>query len=79
MPIDDAFTHFPALTTERLRLRQIRPGDTEALYAIYSDAETMRYYGEPYHIKKNKKSDLFRAGNISSFNFSLIMASCFVE
>ena len=58
MPIDDAFTHFPALTTERLRLRQIRPGDTEALYAIYSDAETMRYYGEPYQSREELEEAL---------------------
>ena len=49
---DAAFTTFPALTTERLRLRQIEPRDAEALYAIYSDAETMRYYGEPYQSRE---------------------------
>lgn len=52
MPIDDAFTTFPTLTTERLRLRQIEPRDTEALYAAYSDEETMRYYGEPYQSRE---------------------------
>ena len=43
------FTHFPILTTKRLRLRRVEPRDSEALYAIYSDKETIRYFGhEPY-------------------------------
>jgi ribosomal-protein-alanine N-acetyltransferase len=36
---------FPALNTERLRLRQIKPSDAEALFAIHSDAQWMRWYG----------------------------------
>lgn len=48
MMIDAAFTMFPELTTQRLRLREVRPRDAEALYAIYSDEETMRYYGQSY-------------------------------
>jgi [ribosomal protein S5]-alanine N-acetyltransferase len=31
-----------------LRLRQVRPEDAEAIFAIYSDEETMRYYNEPF-------------------------------
>jgi ribosomal-protein-alanine N-acetyltransferase len=45
MTIDAAFTRFPVLTTERLHLRQIQPQDAEALFAILSDEEAMRYYG----------------------------------
>src|SRR6185437_9762260 len=51
--VHDPFTHFPTLTTERLRLRRVEPRDIEALYAIYSDAETMRYFGhEPYQSRE---------------------------
>ena len=46
------FTHFPTLTTARLQLRRMEPRDTEALYAIYADEETMRYYGEPYQSRE---------------------------
>jgi len=49
MTIDTAFTHFPALITERLRLRQIRPEDAEAVFAMSSDEETMRYVGRERH------------------------------
>ena len=43
MSIEAAFTQFPALTTERLSLRQIQPADIEALFAIMSDEEVMQY------------------------------------
>jgi ribosomal-protein-alanine N-acetyltransferase len=36
---------FPILVTERLRLRQIKPSDAEALFAIHSDVAWMRWYG----------------------------------
>jgi ribosomal-protein-alanine N-acetyltransferase len=36
---------FPELTTPRLRLRQIGPADTEALFEIHSDVTWMRWYG----------------------------------
>jgi ribosomal-protein-alanine N-acetyltransferase len=49
MTIDAAFTHFPALTTNRLHLRQIRPTDAEALFAIMSDQEVMEFYGQEPH------------------------------
>lgn len=45
MSIDATFTTFPTLSTDRLRLRQVRPGDTSAFFATFGDAETMRYYG----------------------------------
>lgn len=49
MSIDVAFTHFPELTTKRLRLRQLRPDDAEALFAIRSDPQVRAAYGrEPY-------------------------------
>ncbi|MEO8955589.1 MAG: hypothetical protein ABI465_13600 [Ktedonobacteraceae bacterium] len=38
MTIDEAFTHFPSLTTNRLHLRQLRSTDVES-YGIRSDKE----------------------------------------
>src|SRR5438067_7131159 len=35
---------FPELETKRLILRQIRPGDAEAIFRIFSDEEVTRYY-----------------------------------
>ena len=49
MTIDAAFTHFPTLTTSRLLLRQIQPSDAEALFAILSDEEAMKFYGSLPH------------------------------
>jgi len=49
MTIDAAFTHFPSLTTNRLQLRQIQPTDAEALFATFSDEETMQFYGHEPH------------------------------
>jgi [ribosomal protein S5]-alanine N-acetyltransferase len=49
MTIDAAFPRFPELTTQRLRLRQVRPDDAEAFFAIFSDEETMKYYGHAPH------------------------------
>ena len=47
--LDAAFTRCPILTTDRLRLRQIQPADTEALFAIKSDfAVTLQYGQEPH-------------------------------
>ncbi len=49
MSIDAAFTRFPSFSTTRLYLRQLRPADAEALFAIRSDREVMESYGrEPY-------------------------------
>jgi ribosomal-protein-alanine N-acetyltransferase len=39
----------PTLITERLRLRPLRSDDAEALFAVFSDAETMRYWSSPPH------------------------------
>lgn len=49
MPLDAAFTRFPGLTTDRLRLRELRQGDAEALFAILSDEEATAYYGHEPH------------------------------
>jgi [ribosomal protein S5]-alanine N-acetyltransferase len=49
MSIDTAFTQFPSLATERLLLRQIRPDDAEALFAILSDRQVTEFYGSEPH------------------------------
>lgn len=41
------FDAFPVLETARLRLRQIRPSDAAALFAIFSDPAVTRYYDQP--------------------------------
>lgn len=49
MAIDNAFTHFPILSTERFHLRQTRVEDAEALFAIRSNKEVVEGYGQkPY-------------------------------
>jgi ribosomal-protein-alanine N-acetyltransferase len=39
----------PSLTTPRLALRPLALEDTEALFAVFSDAGAMRYWSEPPH------------------------------
>lgn len=51
MSLEAAFTSFPELTTERFLLRQLRVSDAEALFAIFSDAETVKYY--PHHLQRS--------------------------
>ena len=50
MTIEAAFTHFPLLTTSRLFLRNIVPEDAEALFAIRSDEEGMKYFGQELYM-----------------------------
>src|SRR5260370_33370368 len=51
MTIEAAFTRFPSLTTNRLRLRQIQPEDAEPIFATFSDEETMQVTGHgPYRL-----------------------------
>lgn len=49
MKTDQASSHFPALTTRRLFLRQLKAGDTDALFAIKSDPDVTRHYGQEPH------------------------------
>ena len=58
MSIETAFTHFPCLTTQRLLLRQIRPDDAEALFAIFSDEEAMQFYGHEPHRSLDETHEL---------------------
>jgi [ribosomal protein S5]-alanine N-acetyltransferase len=60
MNIDDPFTRFPSLTTNRLFLRHIVPGDAEAFFAIRSDAETMKFFGHDPHESPDETKDVIR-------------------
>ena len=37
----------PTFDTKRLRLRPFRPGDLEAMHALYGDADNLRYWSTP--------------------------------
>lgn len=49
MERDAIFASVPVIETPRLILRGIRDEDAEAIFATFSDAETMEYYGEEPH------------------------------
>ena len=49
MPLDAAFSSFPVLSTHRFHLRQIQPGDAEAIFQIKSDPEVTHSYGREAH------------------------------
>ncbi|MBA3826380.1 MAG: GNAT family N-acetyltransferase [Ktedonobacterales bacterium] len=57
MTADEAFVQFPVLTTPRLTLRELEPGDTEAFFAILSNEEVMRYYGSAPHLTSEQTRD----------------------
>ena len=60
MTFDDAFSYFPTLTTNRLFLRSIMPGDAESLFAIRSDVETMKYFGQEPYESLDETKDVIR-------------------
>ena len=60
MTIDAAFTHFPALTTNRLHLRHIQLTDIEALFAIVSDPQVTVPYGREPHQSLEDTRALFQ-------------------
>ena len=60
MTIDAEFTYFPYLTTSRLLLRHILPGDAESLFAILSDEETMKFYGHEPHESLDDTKEVIR-------------------
>ena len=47
MPAIFDFTTFPILTTARLRLRQLRHGDADALIELFSSPEVLRFLSQP--------------------------------
>jgi [ribosomal protein S5]-alanine N-acetyltransferase len=42
----------PVLETIRLRLRQFREDDTDAMHACFADPETMRFWNHSPHTKR---------------------------
>jgi [ribosomal protein S5]-alanine N-acetyltransferase len=42
----------PVLSTPRLRLRQFRAEDTDAMHECYSNPEAMRFWNHPLHTKR---------------------------
>ena len=60
MTFDEAFSYFPTLTTNRLFLRSIMPGDAEALFAIRSDVEAMKYFGQEPYESLDETKDVIR-------------------
>jgi ribosomal-protein-alanine N-acetyltransferase len=58
--IDEMFEHFPHLETPHLILRQIEPRDAEALFATFSDAETMQFYDQLPHRTIEESRELIR-------------------
>jgi RimJ/RimL family protein N-acetyltransferase len=52
------FSTFPVLTTERLRLRQVRHADAEAIVALLGSPEVLRYLSQPPTDTRDKAIDL---------------------
>ena len=42
----------PNLSTRRLRLRQFRAEDAEAMHRCFADADAMRFWNQPVHTKR---------------------------
>lgn len=59
------------LKTERLVLREFVPEDFEALYAILSDAETMRHYPKPFDEAKVRGWIEWNLENYRKYGFGL--------
>lgn len=47
LDLTESFQTFPILQTKRLRLRELVPGDAEALFAVFSDPKVMAGHGQP--------------------------------
>jgi [ribosomal protein S5]-alanine N-acetyltransferase len=60
MGTPEMFAQFPAIETPRLTLRQIVPGDAEALFATFSDHAVMEFYGDPPHRSIEDSRDLIQ-------------------
>ncbi len=60
MERDAIFASVPVIETPRLTLRGIRASDAEAVFATFSDAETMEFYGEEPHHTVEDSRELIR-------------------
>lgn len=49
MTLEEIFAKLPCLGTDRLRIRQMRTTDAPALFAIKSDLEVTKHYGQEPH------------------------------
>jgi len=58
MSIDEAFTSFPTLSTQRLLLRSIQPDDAAALFATLSDEQVTEFYGHEPHKTRDDTDSL---------------------
>jgi ribosomal-protein-alanine N-acetyltransferase len=56
--LDALFDEFPVLETGRFCLRQIRPSDAPAIFAIFSDPEVTRYYDQPTYLEMAQADEL---------------------
>jgi ribosomal-protein-alanine N-acetyltransferase len=59
MSIEDVFTNFPPIETERLILRQIQESDTEAMFALFSDEQVMEFSGGKFPHRSVEESREF--------------------
>lgn len=65
MDVHEVFAAFPELTTPRLRLRQLRPSDAEAMFEILSDDEVARTFGLETFTDLEEAQQRIRAINAS--------------
>jgi len=54
------FSHFPTLTTQRLCLRQIIPGDAHAIFRLRSDYEVTKYNIGPAYTRLSQAERLVK-------------------
>lgn len=60
MTLDGAFTHLATLKTDRLRIRQMRIGDAEAVFAFKSDTKVTDSYGQEPHATQEETAAWIR-------------------
>jgi RimJ/RimL family protein N-acetyltransferase len=53
-------TPHPTLLSSRLRLRQFRTGDTDAMHECFADAQAMRFWNTPAHTKRSETERVVR-------------------
>src|SRR5438552_3450720 len=51
----------PTLSTPRLRLRQFRAEDTDAMHECFADPEAMRFWNRPVHTKRIETERVVRS------------------
>lgn len=66
------WTHLPTIEAKRICLRLLTEDDVDALYAIYSNPEVMRYWSTPPLADRNAAVELFE-GIQDSFRRQMIL------